>query len=179
MIYIEKIFKPLETIYGWLASLSVFAVTFLGDGKNMIMAVITLVLMDAIFGVWVSIRQDKFFLSTLARDTVKKLSIYLSMQICVLILDKIIGNDVIVCMRVTTAMIVVCEIWSILASVLIIQPNFLVANLLKKYLTGEIAKKMDIDKKDVEKVLEESARKKKERESLVYKSRKRKRNGIF
>lgn len=150
---IEKLAKPLETIHGWICTLAVFGLSFLGDGANLVVAALAVTVLDAVFGVWSSVKRGRFFESRRLRDTVVKLLIYFALQIATLILDKVMGIDLI-CVRVTTALIVVCEIWSMLASVTIIYPDFVVGKLLKKYLSGEIANKLALDKDDVSDILE-------------------------
>lgn len=149
---LDKVIRPFETLYGWICTAFVFVVSFLGDGANLILAVLAVTLIDTAFGVWSSLKRGRFFESKRLRDSVVKLFVYSGLQIATILLDKVITTDLL-CMRATTALIVVCEIWSILASVTIIYPNFAVGKLLKKYLTGEIANKLGVEKDEIDEIL--------------------------
>ena len=144
-----KILKPLDSIWGWVCAFATFFLSFLGDGVNLLLAMLVLVLMDAVFGTWVSIAQGKGFL------------VYFGLQIAAIILDKVLTLDL-VCMRATTALIVVCEMWSVLANVTIIYPKFILGKLLKKYLSSEMANKLGIDKDEVERIMDEDSDKDKQ-----------------
>lgn len=158
ILVMEKVVRPFETIGGWIATAFVFFLSFLGDGANLLLAVLAVTLIDAVFGVWSSLKRGRFFESRRLRDTAIKLLIYSGLQIATILLDKVVTTELL-CMRATTALIVVCEIWSSLASVTIIYPNFVVGKLMKKYLTGEIANKLGIDKDDIDNILNKEEKK--------------------
>ena len=156
-----KILKPLDSIWGWVCAFATFFLSFLGDGVNLLLAMLVLVLMDAVFGTWVSIAQGKGFESRRLRETAAKFLVYFGLQIAAIILDKVLTLDL-VCMRATTALIVVCEMWSVLANVTIIYPKFILGKLLKKYLSSEMANKLCIDKDEVERIMDEDSDKDKQ-----------------
>jgi hypothetical protein len=154
--YIEKILKPLENVCGWVFNALAFALTFIGDnGKLLLGAVAVVVVIDIVFGTWVSLKNGHYFESKRLRESATKLFVYFGLQLIAIILDKVIGDDILICTRITTALIVVCELWSTLASVSIIYPHFPIGNLLKKYLVGEISKKLEIDEQTIISTLEE------------------------
>lgn len=154
--YIEKILKPLENVCGWVFNALAFALTFVGDnGKLLLGAVAVVVVIDIVFGTWVSMKNGHYFESKRLRESATKLFVYFGLQLIAIILDKVIGDDILICTRITTALIVVCELWSTLASVSIIYPDFPIGKLLKKYLVGEISKKLEIDEQTIISTLEE------------------------
>ena len=154
---IFKILKPLDSVWGWVCALATFFISFLGDGVNLLLAMLVLVLMDAVFGTWVSIVQGKGFESRRLRETAAKFLVYFGLQIAAIILDKVLTTDL-VCMRATTALIVVCETWSVLANITIIYPNFIIGKLLKKYLSSEMANKLGMEKEEVERIMDENGK---------------------
>lgn len=151
---LEKVVKPMETLHGWIFSAIVFVLSFLGEGQYLLIAVVAVTLIDAFFGVWSSLKRGRFFESRRLRDSVVKLLVYSGLQLATIILDKVIATNLI-CMRATTALIIVCEILSILASIIIIYPKFALGKILKKYLAGEISNKLGIEKEEVDKMLDE------------------------
>lgn len=153
-----KTFKPFDSVWGWICTILTFCISFLGDGVNMLFAMLALVLIDAFFGTWVSIKKGRYFESRRLRETVAKLFVYFGLQIASFILDKVLTTDLI-CIRATTALVIVCEIWSIIANVTIIYPKFIIGKLLKKYLSAEIGNKLGIDQEEVQKMMEETKEK--------------------
>lgn len=155
-----KVLKPLDTIGGWICTFVTFFLSFLGEGVNLLIAMLILVMMDAIFGTWVSIAQGKGFESRRLRETTVKFLVYFGLQIAAVILDKVALFDLL-CMRAITALIVVCETWSVLANITILHPNFILGKLLKKYLSSEMANKLGMDKEEVEQIMDEEHNKEK------------------
>ena len=117
--------------------------------------VVFVTLMDAVWGISVSIKHKKFALSELARLTIGKLAVYGCALLAFIGLDKMID------MSLTTsfvgAAIVLVELWSASASMLILFPNFLFLKLFRKALTGEIASKLKIPEEEVDAVLNGNA----------------------
>lgn len=112
------------------------------------------VVMDAFWGILSSLKQKRFTRSELARDSFSKLAVYGSVILIFIFIDKLIG----VSNGLTTSVICICiilvELFSTAASMLICFPNMPFLKLLKKALVGEIASKMNIKTEDVEKALE-------------------------
>jgi hypothetical protein len=116
-------------------------------------------MMDAGWGIAVSVKQGKFTLSELARQTVVKLAIYGCALTVFVGLDKM--ANITLTASIVGSIIVLVEFWSSCASMLILYPHMAVLQLLKKHLTGEIASKLNIEPSDVENALKSMQKKKK------------------
>ena len=151
--FASKLLCILQTLWGWLVGGALFAAEYFGGHKFIVFLVLSVTLMDAVWGIAVSIKQGRFTLSELARLTIAKLAVYGCAMFVFVGLDKMTDN--ILTAAIVGAAIVLVEFWSSCASMLILYPRFLFLRLMKKALTGEIAAKLHIDESEVEKVLEE------------------------
>jgi hypothetical protein len=149
---LAKLAAILQTVGGWFALGVLFVVDYFAGHSFVVLLVVAVTLMDAGWGIAVSVKQGKFTLSELARLTIAKLAVYGCALFVFVGLDKIVDNTV--SASIVGAAIVLVEFWSSCASMLILYPNFLFLRLLKKALTGEIASKLHIEESDVEKVLD-------------------------
>lgn len=147
-----KLSLILQTAQGWMIALGVFlAEYFFADHATVVWLVLTATLLDAVWGIAVSISHGQFTLSELMRLTVAKIAVYG----CALAV--FIGPDKLTHTEITTDIvggaIILCETWSMLGSMLIIYPHIPILQLLRKALTGEIANKLRITPEEVEEVL--------------------------
>ena len=80
LIYIEKILDKLQsilhTLAGWVVGLLLFLGDFIGGHELAVGLVVFVTLMDAVWGITVSIKKKRFALSELARLTIGKLAVY-------------------------------------------------------------------------------------------------------
>ena len=110
-------------------------------------------------GIASSLKQKRFTKSELARDSFSKLAVYGSVIVLFILIDKLIGAS----NGLTTSAICICiilvELWSTSASMLICFPNMPFLKLLKKALVGEIASKLNVKTEDVENALQALNRK--------------------
>lgn len=155
---IEKIFIKLgailQTVQGWVIALGLFlAEYFFADHATVVWLVLTATLLDAVWGIAVSISHGQFTLSELMRLTVAKIAVYGCALAVFIGLDKVTGTEL--STDIVGGAIILCESWSMCASMLIIFPHIAILQLLKKALTGEIATKLRIEPEEVEKVLNE------------------------
>ena len=155
---IEKIFIKLgtilQTVQGWAVAAGIFlAEYFFGDHGIVVWLVLTATLLDAVWGIAVSISHGQFTLSELMRLTVAKIAVYGCALAVFIGLDKVTGTEL--STDIVGGAIILCESWSMCASMLIIFPHIAILQLLKKALTGEIATKLRIEPDEVEKVLNE------------------------
>lgn len=153
--YIEhisnKLLSILNTIQGWVVALLLFLGDFIGGHELAVGLVVFVTLMDAIWGITVSIKKKKFALSELARLTIGKLAVYGCAMLTFIGLDKMIGMTL--SASIISTAICLVELWSASASMLILFPNFFFLKLFKKALTGEIASKLKIPEEEVDAVL--------------------------
>lgn len=155
--YIEhigtKLFSILHTVQGWVIAGLVFLADYIVGHELAVGLVVFVTLMDAAWGITVSVKKKKFALSELARLTIGKLAVYGCAMLVFIGLDRLIGMTLTA--SVVGAAITLVELWSASASMLILFPNFLFLKLLRKALTGEIASKLGIEPEEVEAVLNE------------------------
>ena len=153
----ERINAILHTVQGWIAALVLLIADYIAGHEFALGLVVAITIMDAVWGIAVSIKRGKFALSELARLTVAKLAVYGCAMFTVIGCDRLIDANI------TTAAVAMAitlvEFWSSCGSMLIIFPNLPVLRLLKKALIGEIASKLHIPEEEVEKVLAEFERK--------------------
>ena len=146
-----KLLGILQTLQGWVVAGLLFLLDFIAGHELAVGLVVAVTLMDAAWGITVSIHRRKFALSELARLTIGKLAVYGCAMLVFIGLDKLIGMTLTA--SVVGAAITLVELWSASASMLILFPNFLFLKLLRKALTGEIASKLGVEPEEVEKVL--------------------------
>ena len=147
----DRLLSILHTVQGWIVAGILFVLDFIAGHELAVGLVVFVTLMDAVWGITVSVKRKKFALSELARLTVGKLAVYGCAMLAFIGLDKMIGMTLTA--SVIGAAITLVELWSASASMLILFPNFLFLKLLRKALTGEIASKLGIEPWQVEEVL--------------------------
>lgn len=153
---LAKLVCILKTLGGWCALAALFVVDYFCGHGFVVFLTVAATLMDAVWGIAVSLKQGNFTLSELGRLTIAKLAVYGCALFVFVGLDKIIENDI--SASIVGAAIVLVEFWSSCASMLILFPHFLFLRLMKKALTGEIASKLHIGEDEVSSVLEEGGK---------------------
>ncbi len=148
---LEKLQAILHTVQGWVVAFVLFAADYIAGHELAVGLVVAVTLMDAVWGITVSIRKARFALSELARLTIGKLAVYGCAMLVFIGLDKMVGMTL--SASVVGAAITLVELWSASASMLILFPNFLFLKLLRKALRGEIASKLGVKEEDVEDLL--------------------------
>ena len=152
-----KLCDILQNLLGWVYLLVLFFIDYFAGHGFIVCLAMAVTLMDAVWGIAVSIRQGQFALSELARLTIAKLAVYGCALSVFVGLDKV--TDSVVTGSIVGAAIVLVEFWSCCASMLILFPHILFLRLMKKALTGEIASKLHISDDDVQSVLDEKENK--------------------
>ncbi len=149
---ITKLGAILQTLQGWVIALGLLLTEyFFADHATVVWLVLTVTLLDAVWGIAVSVSHGQFTLSELMRLTVAKIAVYGCALAVFIGLDKVTGTEL--GTDVVGSAIILCEGWSMCASMLILFPHIPVLQLLKKALTGEIATKLRINPEDVESAL--------------------------
>lgn len=146
-----KLASILQTGWGWLIAIGVFVADYFAGHSFIVGLVVAVTIMDAVWGIAVSLKQGRFTKSELARLTIDKLAVYGCVMVVFVGLDKVIDSTM--SASIIGAAIVLVELWSGMASMLILFPHIVFLRLLKKALTGEIASKLKIDEAEVEKEL--------------------------
>lgn len=161
--FFQKLLYILQTIWGWLTALLLFFVDYFAGHKFVVFLVMAVTIMDAIWGIAVSVKQGQFTLSELARLTVAKLAVYGCAMFVFVGLDKIVNT--ILSAAIVGTVIILVEFWSSCASMLILFPRFLFLRLMKEALAGEIAAKLHVETNEVDKILEDTNYKSKDNET--------------
>lgn len=152
---VEGLCRPLLTLHGWIGVIVTLLATYLMGVKDYIFFIVIAVVLDAIFGVIVSVtKKKKFFESGRLRDSIIKLFFYLCVILLILFIDVISGNDSYIAIRIVAPIIIFCEIWSILTSYVILQPKSIAAKLLKRFMIGEIARKLGKTDEEIKETIE-------------------------
>ena len=154
----NKLQDILQTVQGWGIWLFLSLVGYFEGHKFIVFLVVAVTMLDAAWGIAVSLKRGKFTLSELARLTIDKVAVYGCAMFVFVGLDKFTGGTLTA--SVVGAAIVLIEFWSMSASMLIINPQMPFLRILKKVLTGEIASKLNIAVEDVEDILNEIEEKK-------------------
>lgn len=149
---ISKLSVILQTVQGWAIAASIFlAEYFFATHATVVWLVLTVTLLDAVWGIAVSVSHGQFTLSELMRLTVSKVAVYGCALAVFIGLDKVTGTEL--STDIVGSAIILCEGWSMLGSMLIIYPHIPILQLLRKALTGEIANKLRITPEEVEEAL--------------------------
>lgn len=149
---LHKLYAILQTGWGWLVGAVIFLMDYFAGHSFIVFLVVAVTLMDAFWGIAVSVRQGRFTLSELARLTIAKIAVYGCALFVFVGLDKM--ADTVLTTALIGSAIVLVEFWSSCGSMLILFPHFLFLRLLKKALKGEIASKLHISEDEVDKVLD-------------------------
>lgn len=154
---LTKLYNILQTEWGWTLGCGVFIADYFAGHKFVVWLVVAVTLMDAIWGVAVSLRLGKFTRSELLRLTIDKLAVYGCAMFVFVGLDRMAETTL--SASIIGSAIVLVEFWSSCASMLILFPHMAFLRLMKKALTGEIASKLQIDENEVTEILKELERK--------------------
>jgi hypothetical protein len=105
-----KLLGILQTLQGWVVAGLLFLLDFIAGHELAVGLVVFVTLMDAVWGITVSVKRKKFALSELARLTVGKLAVYGCAMLAFIGLDKMIGMSLTA--SVIGAAITLVELWS-------------------------------------------------------------------
>lgn len=153
----DKICDILSSVWGWLSLLVISAVTGLLHKHGLAITFTLLaVVQDLGWGIASSVKQGKFALSELARDTVSKLFVYAGCILTFVMIDKMCGVDNGLTTNIVCSVIILVELWSTLALMIICFPKIPLLRILKHALTGEIARKLNVDECSVIDALSET-----------------------
>lgn len=151
-----KLSEALMTVQGWLIGLLIVIVNFFAGYQLVLYGVLIAVAFDALFGICVARKRGEFILSELLRATIFKLAIYFNLIVVFVFIDKFVttgGIETKITTVILGSAICLAEAWSSCGNALIISPNFPFLRLFRKALTGEIARKLNVNPEDVENIL--------------------------
>lgn len=156
----EKVLEIMKVPAAWIGGLGIFIADALAGGKPILYIVTLSVVIDLICGIAVAIKQKKFAKSELMKQTVEKLCVYGLTMLVFLGIDHVIEQKANFTMDITSGLvgtiIAITETWSFLALLLILYPDNPFLCMFQKMLTGELARKLGCDEKEVAKILKNS-----------------------
>lgn len=158
--FLTKLIDALSTSWGWLIGAIMLVVNLVVGYEAMVSFVVLAVVIDAFWGIASSLKQHKFTLSELGRNSLGKLAVYGTSMLLFIIIDKLLGINNGLPTNVICVSIILVEVWSTSASMLICFPNMPFLQLMKRALTGEIASKLNVPPSEVEEVLKALKKKK-------------------
>lgn len=154
-----KIPAVFNNIFGWVLAFCTGFVAWLGNEGVSLLIVLVAIGWDLVWGVAVAVKQRKFVLSRLLRETMVKVFIYIGTLLIVLVCERSLNENWGVITRVVAVVAACIELFSAAGNILIIKPNFVFIRLFKKYLIGEIAEKLNIGTDEAEVIINDSAEK--------------------
>lgn len=108
-------------------------------------AVFIAIILDAVFGITVSVRNGGFALSKLMRVTLFKIFSYGAALLLVMLAERLLHDTGLVGIKVAAGWALACEFWSMSASILIIWPEAAFFKIMRKQLHGEMQAKLGTD----------------------------------
>lgn len=153
--FLDKLGMILSTIWGWVTGIGILVFNTVVSHKIAITLTVVVVLLDLVWGIARTIKQHQFTTSELMRDSVSKFAVYGTAILTFCILDRLMGESVTLTTVVICSVIVLVELWSILANALIVFPNMPFLKLLQPTLGGEIASKLSIKPEEVKEVFDD------------------------
>lgn len=154
---IGKIGDILSTLYGWVAAAVIFLINLLCEYvsgfESIIYIVVFATMVDAFWGVARAVHLKEQTTSAMMRGTAAKLAVYGSLILVFVGLDRVIHSEDGITTIAASSIIILVEAWSILANAVICFPDMPFANLLKRFIAGEIAAKLGCDSSDIEEEL--------------------------
>lgn len=149
----QKCGELLQYPLSWLTALVLFIAEVFAGSRFLVLMVVVVTIMDAGWGIAVSIKRGKFTLSELMRQTVVKILVYGCALLIFLALDKFVTQETGLTIEISSGLIgtliVLTEGWSSAASALILFPNVPFLRFMQKALTGEIARKLGLSEEEV------------------------------
>lgn len=152
--FLQKLSEALSTVWGWLLCAALLIMNFIVGYEKMVGFTVMAIVLDAVWGIAASLVQKRFALSELARDTFSKLAVYGTAVFAFILIDKLVGASAGLTTSIICIGIILVELWSMSASMLICFPHMPFLNILKKALAGEIASKLNVKPEDVAEALD-------------------------
>lgn len=149
-----KLSSMLNSISGTLLIFGTWLAEFIGGYELAIWSVIVTVILDMIWGVWASIIRGQFAKSELLRETVRKMTAYVTALLVFILCEKNIPGDSFFIVSIIATIICATEMWSMSANILIVAPKATFFRLLRPALKSEIASKLHVSEEEVDKILD-------------------------
>lgn len=141
--------KCAETGYGWFLATFAFIFNYFASEKFAFTLVLVAIILDALFGIMVAVKNGNFVLSKLGRVTIFKITSYFSALIVLFMIEKLMHDSGFIGIKVAAGWAAACEFWSMSAHILILWPEATFFKLIRKQLKAEIAAKLGENVNDV------------------------------
>ena len=140
---VEKVHVFLTNSWGLMITAFGFLGSFFTPVKYAFVAVGIAILIDLLFGIAGAVKQGKPILSEVWREnTFAKVMIYFGPLSLIFVLERVFVEDTFYFTKLGCVIAGGCELWSMLASALIIAPGLLFPKILRLQLRGEIESKL-------------------------------------
>ena len=149
-----KLGSMLKSIGGTFILLSTWIAEFLGGYELAVWSVVTTVILDLVWGVWASVIRGQFAKSELFRETIRKMTAYITALVVFILCEKNIPGDTFFIVSIISTIICATELWSMSANILIVIPNAVFFKLLRPALKSEIASKLHVSEEKVDEILD-------------------------
>lgn len=153
---IARIPTVFNNVFGWMLAVVTGFVAWLGDEGTSLLIVLVAIAWDLIWGVAAAVKNKKFILSHLLRETFYKVLVYIGSLLIILVCERSLNDSWGVLTRVVAVIAACIELFSAAGNILIIKPNFAFVRLFKKYLIGEIAEKLNIGTDEAETIINQT-----------------------
>lgn len=151
-----KMGSILTSFWGVISTIFVAFLAYFAGMQMMIYILAACLLLDFMLGVLVTIKINgkNSIQSSKLRKTLIKAFFYISVMCIIYAAETTIGLSWFVLSKIIFAIACLTELWSSAGLALILNPDFIFLRLFKKYLTSEIAKKLNLKSDEVEKLIE-------------------------
>ncbi|MBE6319694.1 MAG: hypothetical protein E7075_01885 [Bacteroidales bacterium] len=167
---VHRLDEMISTLWGFVIACAIGLFNFFAGYKVALVVVLTAVIFDGIWGIAAARKQNKFALSELMRDTLKKVGAYGTALVMVMLIENLAfgshqvasneGTNTRFVVDIVATVISAVEFWSICGNILIVYPNAVFFRLLKSPLIGEIARKLKMSEDQVKEIFDEQDKKK-------------------
>lgn len=161
---VHRLDEMISTLWGFVIACAIGLFNFFAGYKVALVVVLTAVIFDGIWGIAAARKQNKFALSELMRDTLKKVGAYGTALVMVMLIENLAfgshqmmsneGAHSRFIVDIVATIVAAVEFWSICGNILIVHPNAVFFRLLKLPLIGEIARKLKISEDEVKEIFD-------------------------
>lgn len=151
----SKITLVLTSTWGWALSIPTFVMSLFSNDAIFLTKIIWVALaFDFFFGTWTAVKTKRHILSQAIIVTAIKYSAYSTLFWLVVFAEKGIGDTWLIASRSVFAFCMVAEIWSIIGHIAIINPSLIFIRLIRKFISGEVARKLNVTEEEALQVLD-------------------------
>lgn len=151
---LQKIYEAFSVGWKAISTGLIFCATFLGDRLPLLWYITIAVVVDALWGVSTSVKAKRFIFSKLLAKSAIKIAAYISIYALVALVEKgFTDGEFMFSSSIIAAVLISSELWSILGHIGVRYPDFMVIKILRKYLKGEMAKKLGIQEDELDEIL--------------------------